>query len=365
MNSARYYWLDWIRFLCALVVVVIHIRSAVFVDYGALEASSKGLSTLAFFAATRFGHEAVMFFFVLSGFFVGGSLLQKWNDGSLSVSDYAIDRLSRIYVPLVPILLLISLKNIYYINEIDVIGFFGNLFSLQGVLVDIYGGNGPLWSLSYEVWFYIAAGSIYVLLKDGNERNKVISIVFILLFVLVFTQLNPVYILTWCFGALVYKHKKSSRNVLHFILSSLLLVMSLLASQLTSESKSLPFDVSEFRWVSDLILSISIVYFVQHVRYIEPRGVFAKLESRGTFWASFSYTLYLSHYPMMHVLVNEFGLGGHAEVNASTLFEMCILVVVCIFVAYLLYLPFEKNTNKIRAYLKARKSSILQVSARV
>src|ERR1035441_502485 len=33
--------------------------------------------------------------------------------------------------------------------------FFGNLFFLQSVVSPVFGSNGPLWSLSYEFWYYI------------------------------------------------------------------------------------------------------------------------------------------------------------------------------------------------------------------
>jgi peptidoglycan/LPS O-acetylase OafA/YrhL len=41
-------------------------------DYGELNAQSKGLLTQTFFLVTRMGKEAVMVFFVMSGYLVGG-----------------------------------------------------------------------------------------------------------------------------------------------------------------------------------------------------------------------------------------------------------------------------------------------------
>jgi peptidoglycan/LPS O-acetylase OafA/YrhL len=52
------------------------------------------------------GHEAVMVFFVLSGFLVGGSVLKLMSRDLWSWNNYLIKRLTRLWIVLIPALLL-------------------------------------------------------------------------------------------------------------------------------------------------------------------------------------------------------------------------------------------------------------------
>src|SRR6202030_2366669 len=54
---------------------------------------------------TGFGHQAVMVFFVLSGFLISSSVMSSQMSGTWSWRDYAINRSSRLYVVLIPGLL--------------------------------------------------------------------------------------------------------------------------------------------------------------------------------------------------------------------------------------------------------------------
>jgi len=102
----------------------------------------------------RFGQEAVMLFFLLSGFVINYSYSEK----QTSSFDYIFNRATRIFIPLVPVLFLSYIASAYSIGRlpnIEVSELLGNLFMLQdasflkpGVIVDPYMGNEPLWSLS-------------------------------------------------------------------------------------------------------------------------------------------------------------------------------------------------------------------------
>ena len=70
----RNLWLDLIRGCSALLVCLSHLRNAMFVDYSALVHPNMAIKV--FYAVTSFGHQAVMVFFVLSGYFVGGAVLR-------------------------------------------------------------------------------------------------------------------------------------------------------------------------------------------------------------------------------------------------------------------------------------------------
>ena len=73
-TKVHYPWLDVMRFLAALMVVFCHSRNAFFLPYGELSPEQQTPFSMAFYALGRLGHEAVIVFFVLSGFLVGGGV---------------------------------------------------------------------------------------------------------------------------------------------------------------------------------------------------------------------------------------------------------------------------------------------------
>lgn len=92
--------LDLLRAAAAITVFLVHVRGASFVDFGALPASQRTFFTAVAFGVTRLGHEAVMIFFVLSGYLVGGQVIRRVIAGRFSIADYAIDRSTRIFTVL-------------------------------------------------------------------------------------------------------------------------------------------------------------------------------------------------------------------------------------------------------------------------
>src|SRR5215813_13613142 len=64
--------LDLLRGWAALIVLLVHVRGASFVEFGSLPPDQKTILVVVLFGLTRIGHEAVLIFFVLSGFLVGG-----------------------------------------------------------------------------------------------------------------------------------------------------------------------------------------------------------------------------------------------------------------------------------------------------
>ena len=65
--------LDALRGLAALAVFVGHLRSLLFVDYYT-DSVVRGSAIEAVYLLTSLGHQAVMVFFVLSGYLISGSI---------------------------------------------------------------------------------------------------------------------------------------------------------------------------------------------------------------------------------------------------------------------------------------------------
>ncbi|MCU1321247.1 MAG: acyltransferase 3 [Acidobacteriaceae bacterium] len=167
--------LDLVRGSAALLVLSVHLRNMLLMDYP--EAIHQGASRILAipYVLTSGGHQAVVLFFVLSGYLVGGSVWRMLREKKWSWKVYLLHRFVRLWIVLIPGLLLcffwdsIGLRThslLYHgiipfyetgdISQLQTVkAFFGNLFFLHPMLVPTYGSDGPLWSLSYEFWYYI------------------------------------------------------------------------------------------------------------------------------------------------------------------------------------------------------------------
>ncbi len=106
INPAASAWLDWIRALAALIVFGGHLRVFCLGDFS----SHHGHVPIAiklFYHFIGLGHAAVIVFFVLSGFLVGGSVLNEFLEtGGLRIKNYCVARVARIHSVLIPALIL-------------------------------------------------------------------------------------------------------------------------------------------------------------------------------------------------------------------------------------------------------------------
>lgn len=126
----------------------------------------------------RFGPESVIVFFVLSGFVIKYTY-EKSKDKSFRF--YFIRRFIRLYIPLFFIYLLGYLIKCYDEGKLadpQWLTLLGNLFMLQDVITQkpnvvsgSYMGNGVLWSLSYEWWFYMLFFVLVTYIKP-EKLNK-------------------------------------------------------------------------------------------------------------------------------------------------------------------------------------------------
>ena len=74
-NASGY--LDIMRFVAAMAVMFEHWRGILFTDYKQIASSNITAPVRAMYFLTDFGHQAVMVFFVLSGFLISSSVLRN------------------------------------------------------------------------------------------------------------------------------------------------------------------------------------------------------------------------------------------------------------------------------------------------
>lgn len=347
-------WLDLLRFIAALVVVVVHARGEAFVIYSELAPGEQGIISALFYAVTRIGNEAVLLFFVLSGFLVGGKTFQRILNNEFRPMDYAIDRVSRIYVPLVPCLLLTTIVGLFLGTPFRTHHLLGNLMFLQGISVPSFGGNDPLWSLAYEAWFYVLAWILGVL-RMGNTFNVVHFSALVLLFV-IFTKLQVVYLFCWLLGSIGYLCPPRRFSATYVILAIVATSYAILGIQLQSESDFGP--LKSFKWLvlslplSRLLVAAGATVLIQQVLLLPPVGRLATWANvTGTRLAAFSYTLYLCHFPVLKLL-GSLGLGSSRYLTPYSLGCFVVMIAASVLSSWLLYTVFERRTPEFRRWLK-------------
>lgn len=125
---------------------------------------------------------AVIVFFVLSGFLIGGLLIDRAGDKNYHLSTYLIDRFARIYSAYVPALILISVIDVClvisvlhdYPQYVTASSFMKNVFMgqmyvgplKQMISTNNFGSAGPLWTLAIEFHIYIFVGALFFVRKQ-------------------------------------------------------------------------------------------------------------------------------------------------------------------------------------------------------
>lgn len=174
-NREYFPLLDALRGPAALLVFLEHWRNLFFADYDRLE--NPGILMKLFYLFSGAGHEAVLVFFVLSGCVIAHVIRSMHDSDRWSWTSYLSARLTRLWVVLIPALLLTAfwdrlglhfqgriyqgegfgnILNSPVEESLSPLVFIGNLFFLQRIALPTFGSNGPLWSIAYEFVYYLA-----------------------------------------------------------------------------------------------------------------------------------------------------------------------------------------------------------------
>ena len=350
-------WVDWARFLAAFAVVLTHARSSVWVNWGDLPSTERTPLAYLVYTVSRFGHEAVIVFFVLSGYLVGGKLIERVRQGTLDPTRYAIDRATRIYVPYLPALALSGFAWWFTSNQVSLSDFILNVAQLQQVFAPSFAGNDALWSLAYEVWFYVAGGA-FALACTGQSSARLPALVVGGLSLCVFVKLLPVYLLCWFIGAVAYAAGASSRPMRDVAIGFALLVTGVILSQYAFQHAPTNFvsgsgfdaKATPLRQISFLVMCLGVVFILAASIQSAPQGLWARIERCGSALAAGSYTLYLTHYPVL-LLCEHFDPVKHAAMDAAAFISFGLRLSLSLIAAWGLYWLFEKRTPQVRAWM--------------
>lgn len=367
-------WLDWARAIAAFLVFAGHCRAFCFLPATELSFYGK-MVLLPFYFITGLGHQAVVVFFVLSGYLVGGSVLKEVIEtGTIDRGRYAISRIVRIHSVLVVALLLGVFLDLWGINGLHASGvysqshfhhvlfwdvsstlslttFFGNLACLQTILVPCFGSNGPLWSLANEFWYYFLFPALLLAFWKGVPMTARIlafgSLVFLLWLLGAGKLLG---FLIWLAGAGV--RLCPPRVAPKFLLggaaflAAVLLVKSPFIGNMGLSTQS---DTIVALGFCVLLLSIS--------HHPAPSG--KTLSRWGKQFSAFSYTLYACHFPLVVFLAAwaNTRMGAALPLSAAKLVTWACyagFILVVTFICWALSLVSELQYHRLRNWLLQR-----------
>lgn len=307
VNRTTSVYLDAVRLFAALVVVLTHLAYPRF---------SGGL----LLPLRTYGNDAVMIFFVLSGYVIAYTAATRDRD----VRTYAVNRLARLYSVALPAVFLTwaldevgrrldpALYDGFWYQGSDPLGrmlaalTFTNELWFRGVRLFT---NGPYWSLGYEFWYYaLFAAAFYA---DGWTRRILVAAIAAIMGPKILLLL-PV----WLLGVWVYRINARGavpgrRGALLFFGSTALYV-AFRASGLrdvllewTYAQLGRGFVQAELRW-SDEFLSAWVIGVLVACNFVGFHAVsrrfaplMARIEGFVRDWAGYTFSIYLFHYPLL------------------------------------------------------------------
>jgi peptidoglycan/LPS O-acetylase OafA/YrhL len=319
------------------------------------------------------GNEAVMIFFVLSGYLVGGSVLRSFQRNRWSWKDYLTKRLTRLWIVLLPALILtvvfdhVGLRffpettgiyqspvgqtvvpaNLIHTLTPRIVA--GNGLFLQGILVPTAGTNIALWSLSNEFWYYLIFPLlVFVCWRSSSALVRVGSALLAGALLFFIGPNEAVLFPTWLLGAAIsllpLKLTERTSRWLMTGLSLLLLPVMIVVRQL-------PLDLRLAQTCIGLYFGV-LLYCLLNRNRPARRGLYQRV---ATVLSDLSYPLYLVHLPILVFLCAAINRPWHhwskSPANFGLMFAIDATTIVA---AYLFHLCFQKHTETVRLALLGR-----------
>ncbi len=360
---------DTLRGVAALLVLLEHCRNLFFLDYPDLVKPGRWM--LVPYGLSGSGHQSVILFFVLSGFFIGGTVFRSLEREQWEWSGYLLRRFIRLWIVLLPTLLLCLLWDrtglrmhhapLLYAGRVPdhMLGdtaallaphiFFGNLFFVQGIVTPVFGTDGALWSLAFEFWYYLLfpLGLLAVWPRVPWRMRALYGVIFAGIAWFVRGAILPSFPI-WLAGAALFKLRAPSCT------GGVGRWVRLLA---TAIYFPVFFGLSRYHGINGLLsdylltgLTLGYLWLLlSATERFRPEALPVK-GSREL--ARLSYTLYAAHTPML-VLLASFLIGdGRWYPTARTLLFGVGLMVAALLYSYALAWLTEFRTDAVRLRLE-------------
>jgi len=363
-----------IRACAALAVMLDHLRGLFFVPIA--EAHNSGAAVKGLYFLTSLGHQAVIVFFVLSGYFVGSSVLRAVVRAHWSWRWYLNQRLTRLWIVLVPALVIGGALDLTGILVFGSAGVYGggqgyagivpdavqthlgigvaaqNALFLQGFRATTFGSNGALWSLAKELLYYLAFPTLVFVVAAGRHATRLVAAALLVIAGLFVGASIASYFFIWLAGVAAFLAPEAPllRQRRWLAWSCAIASVGACVLVLAAAKYRLEGAVSDFA----LMPAFALLIFVLAQRWggrqdDVPSGggkVFRKL-------AAFSYTLYVIHLPIL-VFVRAWAEKAHIgflQPSPTHVLAALVLAGAVVAVAYLVSLVTERHTDDARRWV--------------
>lgn len=353
MNKSFSLYLDIARFSAALCVVLAHFNQHQVVSH----ALGRFIPDL--------GREAVMVFFVLSGYVIANTVTAKHQ----SLREYAVARLARIYSVALPVLLMAFVlkyfDEMYFapVQEFSYqlarpyiyIPFHGLFLGERWNISETPPWLEPYWSLGYEVWYYVFFAALFYL--SGYKRIIIGAVIFLSLGYKLWLLL-PV----WFAGvALFYNRDRFALTVRQARLIwsiSILLLCGYKYAGANDYLRHLGMTIWPFkslmlgtasRYLADYVVCLIVLINFYSARFVR----FSRLEQFKTpirALSAYTFTLYLVHMLVIWVWLS---LAGHDNTSLKDIGALSVLIAIS---TYLVGAVTERK----KAWFAAMFSRLLQ-----
>lgn len=319
-------FLDSARIFAALAVLFLHVQEFWY--------PIKGGENL---YPPQYAHSAVIIFFVLSGFVIAHTTANN-NRGSF---QYAVSRLSRLSSVVWPALVVTVIIQ-YMVSKFDPAlysSFMRGPSFIRYMLSGLYLNeiltlsaapkiNIPLWSLSYEFWYYVIFG--FWFFKGKGWKSYILPIVVCLVAGPKILLMFPI----WLVGVVAYN---SSRPLLKTSTSWLLVAAFLILAFLTVVYvPSYPFKIGSpplfysYQFITDWLISVfvGLAFWILPTNNLKPVHKQKEMIFRKV--ADLTFPLYVMHYPLLILYRSIFGLKLYNSVQYISVVLFAIAICACI-----------------------------------
>lgn len=354
-------YLDLLRGLAATIVLLSHFAYARYTE-----------GKYIIIRELNLGSDAVILFFVISGFVIAYTVEQK----DAKAGRYFFQRATRLYSVAIPAIIFTFIfdtmgSNLapevydgWWYNPSSIFSnlFYGLSFSSEwGGNGFRMGTNGPYWSLSYEVAYYILFG-VFAFLT--GVRRILLMIFCVVVFGIKALILMP----SWLFGVMVYRLLKAkieiNRNLL-YLMATLpfgiyaLMLYGSLPETLMSLSVStfgqnfiygLRFS-DEFLWngIIGMLFAVQILAMGLLLKDVEWKNSYSK---SIRWYAGASFSIYVIHYSLL-LLIDAF----LADIEPSLMRDIILLtttLATALIFAQLFERPLPLFRKKLQKILKPK-----------
>ncbi|GGB37742.1 acyltransferase family protein [Sphingomonas floccifaciens] len=357
--NPAYSIVDALRAILAGIVTFSHAWYLLIRDYRPGDGILAGLG---YFAA-GFAHACVVLFFVLSGYWITRSVVKRLDTG-WSWPHYLADRLVRLYLVLIPALVLGGLLDAvgYHVlgtathramtdtfvlktdlgDTLSATTFLANASFLQSILARPFGSNGPLWSVAYEFWYYLWFPALAL-----TVRTRRMSAFLPTLLLGAIASPLAIGFLCWLAGSAVYFAEKRDALTKKPATRTSATTLSLAAA--AAAALLILVRLVDFAF-EDVVLAAAfavVLRLVLSARLRLPRC----MNALARFGAQASFTLYAIHFPLIAFAAGLMISSERMEPGTTSLIWVVVVVTTVAWLAYGLSRVTEARTDIVRRWV--------------